>query len=216
MRIRSSWRALAERDRGARVSSVLPDSEPEVLPVADGGRCNRLGCRHEERHVRVREAERRELVELPREPEREVGSRDHGVHDCHVVKVHVAQVRVGVCGERVRERLDSRRVDGEPRRRPMPTEPVEMLRAGSEGAVEIEARYRPPRALPAVVRPRDEHDRPVRTARRASRPRFRSHPRASPRSRARSHAFSGRAPASTRRGRSRDAGSCPPPPAGRG
>ena len=50
--------AEPERDRAARVASVLADAEAEVLALADRRGADRLAAGDEQRHVGVAEAER--------------------------------------------------------------------------------------------------------------------------------------------------------------
>ena len=63
-------RALTERDRTPGVAAALAHAEAQVLAVSDGRRRHRLAPGHEQRDVRVAEAERREPGELRGEAER--------------------------------------------------------------------------------------------------------------------------------------------------
>ena len=56
--------AEAERDRRAGVAAALADPEAQMLALADERRVDRLAARHEQRHVRVAEPERRQPLEL--------------------------------------------------------------------------------------------------------------------------------------------------------
>ena len=64
-------------------------------------------------------------------------------------------------GERRRERLDALPRDREAGRGAVSAEPLEVRRAGTQPAVEIERRDGPAGALPVAVRAGDHHDRPV-------------------------------------------------------
>ncbi len=64
-------------------------------------------------------------------------------------------------GERVGEGLHLLGADREARRGAVAAEALEVLGTRSEPAVEVEGGERPPRALPQLVRSRDEHDRPI-------------------------------------------------------
>ena len=55
-----------------------------MLALADGGGLDRLHRCHEQRHVGVPHAERREPVELLRQVEGQCGGRDDRVDDLHV------------------------------------------------------------------------------------------------------------------------------------
>ena len=113
-------------------------------------------ARDEERDVRVPEAEWCEPAQLLGERERQVLRRGHGVDDRDRVEVALLEGRVGVGRERLRERWNRSRVDREPRRGAMPPETEQVLRAGGERTVQVEARDRPAGAPPPVLRAGDE------------------------------------------------------------
>ena len=71
------------------------------------------------------------------------------------------ELRVGVRGERGGERLELVGPDREPGGGPVAAEPLEVTGAGGEAGVEVEARHRPARALPAVAFACDQHDGPA-------------------------------------------------------
>ena len=154
-------RAETEGDRAPGIASAVADAEAQVLAVADRGQVAELAGRQEQRDARVREPERRQAAELLAEVERELPARDDRVDDRSRAQVVVRQRGVGVSREGLGERVDLGRVDREARGGSMSAEPLEMLGAGGEAAVEVERARRAARALPVPIRARDQHDRAV-------------------------------------------------------
>ena len=155
---RSSCAAEAERDRAARVAPVLAHAEAQVLALADGRGADRLAARDEQRHVGVPEAERRQLLELAGELERERRCGDDRVDPRHGRQVLVRELLVGVRGERRGERLELVGPDRQAGGGPVAAEALEVAGAGGEAGVQVEARHRPAGSLPAVAFAGDQHD----------------------------------------------------------
>ena len=142
-------RALTERNRAPGVASVLTHAKAKMLAVADGRGSHGLRRRDEQGDVRVAETERRKALELLRQVEREIARRDDRVHGNRLEQVVRPEVGVGVRREVVGERRDVRFVDRQPRGGTVTSEALEVTRARRERAVQVEARDRPSRALPA-------------------------------------------------------------------
>ena len=77
-----------------------------MAALAHRGRLGDLAARQEQRHARVAEAERRQPRQLAGEIERELARRDDGVDDGDRLEVAIVELRVGVRGERLDERLE--------------------------------------------------------------------------------------------------------------
>ena len=155
-------RTLAERDRAARVAPLLADAEAQVLAVADESRARPRCGGHEERHVRVAEAERREALELLGEPEREIlGRRRRRPRPSGTWRSSSASSR-SACAANASANASRR--SGSIERPAAARWPPNRSRC-SEHAPSAPWRSkrgdRAARALPAVLRARDEHDRPV-------------------------------------------------------
>src|SRR5262249_52702057 len=136
-------RAQAEGDRAPRVTSPVAHAEAQVLAVADRGQVAELAGRQQQRHRRVGEAEGRQARELPADDDR--------VDDGPRAQVVVSQRCIRMLRKRLGERIDLARVDREPGGRAMPPEPLQMLRTGSEPAVQVEHARRTARSLPVPV-----------------------------------------------------------------
>ena len=132
-----------------------------MLPVADGRRNDRLATGNQEGHVRVREPERSEPLQLLGEVEREVLRRDERVDDGHLPKVAFGQHGVRMLAECSRERLDPGRIDRKAGSSSVTSEALQMRGAGRERAVQVEARDRAAGSLPRVLSARDQHDGPL-------------------------------------------------------
>ena len=109
--------AEPERDRAARVAPVLADAEAQVLALADRRGADRLAAGDEQRHVGIAEPERRELLELAGELERQRRRGNDRVDPGDRRQILVDELRVGVGGERGGERLELVAADRQARRR---------------------------------------------------------------------------------------------------
>ena len=127
-------------------------------------------------------------------------------------QVVVAQRRVGVSGEGVRERLDPLGLDREAGSGAVAAEALEVLRAGGKPAVQVEDPGRAARPLPVAVRPGDQDDRPVESLHEPGRDDSDHALGASPRPRGRSRGGAASPPATRRPSRSPPSGSGPPRP----
>ena len=76
-------------------------------------------------------------------------------------KLLFRQIRVGVGGKRHRESFHPSGFDREPGRGPVPPEPDQLLGAGGEAAMQVEAPGGSARAFPFALPARDQHNRPV-------------------------------------------------------
>src|SRR5262249_6564599 len=154
-------RSLAEGNRRTGVAATLPDAEAQVLAVAHGLQVGELAAVDEQQDTGVAEAERREPRQLRAEAERELWPGHDRVDACRRREVVLRQGAVGVLGERRRERLDRLGPDRQPGGGAVAAVPLEVGRARTERAVEVEGRHRPARALPRAVGARDQHHRSV-------------------------------------------------------
>ena len=154
-------RALAERDRAAGVAAVLADAEAQVLPLAHRRRRDRLRRGDEERHVGVAETERREPRELLGEVEREIARRHDGVDVTTSNESSGVEVRIRVRREGLRERLDLHSSIESPAAARWPPKRSRFPEHAASAPCRSNVENRAPRALPPVLRARDEHDRAV-------------------------------------------------------
>ena len=130
-----------------------------MLAVADRGEGAELAAGGEQRHGRVAEPERRELLELGAELERELLSARHDrVDPGHGREVVVDEQARRVLGERVREQLEVLRDDREARGGAVAAPPPEQPRAGGEPAVQVEGRDGAAGALPLPLAAGDQDD----------------------------------------------------------
>ncbi len=138
-RSRSSCEALAERDGAPGVVPMLAHAEAEVLSLAHGARARRPGTRDEQRHIGVAESERGEPVELLREREREILGRDDRVHDRPGTRSSSASI-ASACAANASANASRRSgSDREAGRCAVAAEALEVLGAGGERAVQVEA-----------------------------------------------------------------------------
>ena len=155
-------RALAECDRTTRVASVALHAEAQMLSVTDRCELAELATRRKQRDLGVREPEGRQLTKLLAEIERELRTaRQHRIDDGRREQVVRREQAFCLRSEGVGEGLERDGVDREPGRCAMPAEALEVLRAGAEGAVQVEGRDRPARSFPETFAAGDQDDRPV-------------------------------------------------------
>ncbi len=118
--------------------------QAKVLALADGRELGELGTDCQQRHVRVPEPEGRQPLELLAEAEGELAPAHHRVDVGDRLEVCGSELAGGVLGEGLREGLDVRRCDGEAGRSPVSAPATEQVRAGAEGAVQVEGGHGPP------------------------------------------------------------------------
>src|SRR5437763_3581480 len=128
-----------------------------MLALADRAELAQLASVDEQHHAGIPEPERREARQLLAERQAQLAAGDDRVDDDARPRVVFGEDRIGVRGERRSERIDPAGVDREPGGRAMAAEALELVSAGRERAVQVEAAGRAARAL----RSRDQHDRPA-------------------------------------------------------
>src|SRR5262249_54942581 len=146
-----------EGDCGTGCPVLVPRAEAEVLSVPDRLEVAELTPSDEEGHAGIPEPERREAPKLVGELERARAAGDDGVYDQGRREVVLGELGVGLQSEGGCERFDLVGPNRQAGRGPVPTEALEVLRAGAERRMQVEARDRASRAFPVAVRARDQH-----------------------------------------------------------
>ena len=108
-----------------------------MLSLADRIELRKLGADREQGDVRVPEAEGRQALELPAEPERQLVAAHDGVDRRHRRQLLRRQHARSVLGERLREGFDVLRRDREPGGRAVSSPAAEQMRACAQRTVEI-------------------------------------------------------------------------------
>ena len=110
------------------VAAALPHAEAQVLAVADGDELGELAAVDEQRHAGIAEPERRQTAELRAQIEMQLAPGTIASTRVTRPQVVLGQHRVGVRGERSRERLDALGRDRQPGGGAMAAEALEVRR----------------------------------------------------------------------------------------
>src|SRR5438093_2511193 len=131
--------AKAERDRAARIVRPVLDPETQMLAVSDSRDVAELTARHEQGDAGISEPEGRKPRELSAEVQRQLGA----VHECidrgPRPQLLFRKIRIGVRGKGHREGLHLSGLDREPGRGAVSPEADEVVGAGGEAAMQVEA-----------------------------------------------------------------------------